>query len=207
MEKNTINTVREKAVLYGSEALDNQDLLNLILSGKKLDFLTDNNINIIEYIAQNDMIVVKKNLGTIGMTLKAYHELSVRKSQKKTSLNSPEMIYDYLKEEMQFLEQEHLFLLSLNNKNEVISKDVVFKGTSNSCIVSPRELFITAIKKGAVKIIISHNHPGGKSNPSREDVSMTKRVKECGNLMNIPLLDHIIIGKGEYYSFKEEGLL
>jgi len=96
--------------------------------------------------------------------------------------------------------EEHLILLTLSTKNDVTGVFTVAQGSLNASIVHPREIFKRAIVNNANKIIILHNHPSGDPTPSQEDLSITKKVREGGELLSIPLLDHIIVGDGEAYS-------
>ncbi|WP_412990001.1 RadC family protein [Pediococcus siamensis] len=103
--------------------------------------------------------------------------------------------------------QEQLTLFCLNTKNKIIYQKVIFKGSLNSATVHPREIFHEALRIGTNKIMITHNHPSGEIKPSKQDISFTKRLKECGVLLGIELLDHIITGSENYYSFAEQRLL
>ena len=98
-------------------------------------------------------------------------------------------------------------LLMLNTKARLIGETDISKGTVNASLVSPRELFIEALQKNAVSIILLHNHPSGDPTPSKEDILITKRIKEAGNLIGIELLDHIIIGNNCYTSLAEQNLV
>lgn len=98
-------------------------------------------------------------------------------------------------------------LLMLNTKSKLIGETDISKGTVNASLVSPRELFIEALEKNAVSIILMHNHPSGDPTPSKNDILLTKRVIDAGNLIGIELLDHIIIGNNCYISFAEQRLL
>lgn len=122
-------------------------------------------------------------------------------------LSLPSTIADYYMEEMRHLKQEHMKLLMLNTKSKLLGETDISKGTVNASLVSPRELFIEALNKQAVAIILIHNHPSGDTTPSRNDILLTKRVQEAGRLIGIELLDHIIIGNNCYMSFAEEQLL
>jgi DNA repair protein RadC len=95
----------------------------------------------------------------------------------------------------------------LNTKNVVISMKDVSIGSLNSSIVHPREVFSEAIRKNSASIIVCHNHPSGDPTPSKEDINVTERLKECGKLLGIELLDHLIIGNGSYISLKEKCIL
>ncbi len=119
----------------------------------------------------------------------------------------PSSIAKYYMEEMRHQKQEHMKLLMLNTKSKLLGETNISKGTVNASLVSPRELFIEALNKQAVSIILVHNHPSGDPTPSKTDILLTKRVKEAGELIGIELLDHIIIGNNCYISFAEQQLL
>lgn len=110
-------------------------------------------------------------------------------------------------EDMRHKQQEELVLIALNTKNKFISDRIISKGTVNSSLVSPREIFIDALQNNAVNIIILHNHPSGDPTPSQEDIRITERIREAGNLIGITLLDHIVIGDNCYVSFKERQMM
>ena len=95
----------------------------------------------------------------------------------------------------------------MNGKSKLIGETNISKGTVNAALITPRELFIEALQKNAVSIVIMHNHPSGDPTPSREDRLITRRIQESGALIGIELLDHIIIGNNCYISFREEGML
>lgn len=119
----------------------------------------------------------------------------------------PASIARYYMEELRHEKQEVMKLLMLNSKAKLIGESNVSKGTVNVSVITPRELFIEALQKNAVSIVIMHNHPSGDPTPSREDLLTTKRILEAGLLIGIELLDHIIIGNNCYVSFREKGLL
>ena len=110
-------------------------------------------------------------------------------------------------EDLRHERQEHMKLLMLNSKAKLIGETDISKGTVNATIITPRELFIEALQKNAVSIIIMHNHPSGDPSPSKEDRLITRRIQEAGALIGIELLDHIIIGNNCYVSFLNEGML
>lgn len=111
-----------------------------------------------------------------------------------------------LAEEMKDYEQEHLLCIYLNTKNQILQKKTIFIGSLNQSIAHPREIFKVAVKIAAARIVICHNHPSGSPTPSHNDIVFTKRLKECGEMMGIELLDHLVIGGSEYISLREEGL-
>ena len=109
-------------------------------------------------------------------------------------------------EEMRHQEQEILMLAMLNSKGLLIADQVISKGTVRAAMSSPREIFIEAVRHHAVSIILLHNHPSGIPDPSREDILMTRRVRDAGRLLGIELLDHIIIGDCQAVSMREQGI-
>lgn len=123
-------------------------------------------------------------------------------------LTSPEHIFNMMNEvfDMQNLAEEYLYMIACDTKQKVLGVFEISHGTVNASLINPREVFIRALLCGAVSIFLIHNHPSGNSCPSVEDNRVTKRIKECGELMGIKLLDHIIIGDN-FYSFKQEGML
>ena len=109
-------------------------------------------------------------------------------------------------EELRHLEQEVLLLLMLNSKSRLIRDMVISIGTVRAALISPREIFIQALRHQAVSVILLHNHPSGVPEPSREDLQLTRRVRQAGTLIGVELLDHIIIGDRQAVSLRELGL-
>lgn len=122
-------------------------------------------------------------------------------------IRSPKDAADYLMPELRYLQHERFCILHLNTKNHVIQKDIISIGTLNSAIVHPREVFRSAIKRSSASILLAHNHPSGDPAPSPEDIQMTKRLVEVGDVVGIDVLDHIIIGDNRFHSLKEQGLM
>lgn len=145
-----------------------------------------------------------------AVQLQCVGELSRRISREtareRLTVDNPQSIADYYMEEMRHCGQEQLMLLMLDTKSRMITDMVVSKGTVNASIISPREIFVEALRHQAVFIVLLHNHPSGNPEPSREDVLITKRVNEAGKMLGIPLLDHIIIGNRCFCSLKERGV-
>jgi DNA repair protein RadC len=126
---------------------------------------------------------------------------------EKQAIRSPKDGADYVMEDLRHLSQEHFVALYLNTKNQVIHQQTVFIGSLNASIVHPREVFKEALKRSAASLVCFHNHPSGDPTPSREDIEVTKRLVDCGIMLGIEVLDHIIIGDKKYVSLKEKGLV
>ena len=122
-------------------------------------------------------------------------------------ISSPKDAYEMIKEQLEGLDREQFIIACLNTKNEPTNITVVSVGTLNKAIVHPREVFKTAILSNAASIMAFHNHPSGETTPSQQDIQLTNRLYEAGELLSIKLLDHLIIGDGTFTSLKEKGYL
>lgn len=142
------------------------------------------------------------------LNLKVVKEKEVKYEVETEIANSPKVCRDIIESifHLSELSEENLVMLTLDTKNKVTGAYLVSTGSLNSSIVHPREVFKRALMSNASSIIIAHNHPSGDIEPSREDISITKRLNECSKILGIHLLDHIIIGDS-YLSFKEKGYL
>ena len=204
--------LRETITKYSAETLSELELISLILGEKIAKKIKDNDIYSLSSLVQLSDKEIKQLLGITDITLskvKALFELSVRKTSLTSVdiISSPKDIVE-VAADMQYLEQEVLRLYCLNTKNSIIKKLNLFKGGINTSIVDPRILFKEALKCNSASIIICHNHPSGDPTPSKEDISLTTRLKECGRILGVTVVDHIIIGSnGKYTSLKEKGLV
>ena len=123
------------------------------------------------------------------------------------TISSPKDAYEMIKEQLEGLDREQFIIACLNTKNEPTNISVVSVGTLNKAIVHPREVFKTAILSNAASIMAFHNHPSGETTPSQQDIQLTNRLYEVGELLGIKLLDHLIIGDRTFTSLKEKGYL
>lgn len=141
-----------------------------------------------------------------AMQLLAALELGKRLNQeglgKRSFLGSPKKVYDHLKDDLEPLDQEHFIVLYLDTKGFLIDRVDLFKGSLNASLVHQREIFKHAVSMSAASFIMVHNHPSGDATPSQADRKTTQVVKEAATLMDIPMTDHIIIGKSQFYSFQ-----
>ena len=159
-----------------------------------------------------ERLMAIKGIGKVkAIQLSCISELAKRLSkatyQEALCFSEPGSIARYYMEDLRHEKHELMKLLMLNTKARLIGETNISKGTVNASLITPRELFIEALQKNAVSIVIMHNHPSGDPTPSREDMLITKRILDAGALIGIELLDHIIIGNNQYISFREEGLL
>ena len=131
--------------------------------------------------------------------------VSVASEMQKFKISSPQDIGNVYMEELRYKKKEIFRVVLLNTKNVIIGSKDISEGSLNASIVHPREVFLEAINKSANKMILMHNHPSGDPTPSSEDINITKRLISAGQIVGIEILDHVIIGDGSFYSFKENG--
>lgn len=218
---NDENLPYEKFLNLGPEALTEAELLAIIIRTGTKDFSSFD-------LAKQILELPKKQKGILGLhelslqdlmsvkgigkvkavKIKCITELSKRLSKasakKGLQFTNPSSIAAYYMETMRHLPYEQVILLLLDGKNHLIKEIVLSKGTVNASLLSPRDVFQKALEYGAVYLLLLHNHPSGDATPSRQDLELTKRIKELSVLMEIPLLDHIIIGDNTYSSLKEQ---
>lgn len=139
------------------------------------------------------------------VSIKMVREGSTKYENRK--IETPFDAYVLLKNFLEDSDREKLLVVCLDTKNQPINICTVSVGTLNSSLVHPREVFKTAILSNSNQIMLAHNHPSGISAPSNEDKAMTNRIKDAGVILGIELIDHIIIGSNEYFSFKENRLM
>ena len=212
---------RERAIKYGVENLSNSEILAIILrSGTKSKSVKDLSLEIIDLVGdmsnfRNLTINKLMNIRGIGMT-KAIELISVIEFSKRIYFDNSRNyikikrgidVFNNFKDLFLNVKQEQFYCLYLNNKNIVIERKLLFMGTINRSVVHPREIFKNAYLCSASGIICLHNHPSGDINPSMEDKRLTKALVDIGKIQNIPILDHIIIGEDNYFSFMENDLL
>lgn len=126
------------------------------------------------------------------------------RNEYNQNIGNPFSLYKILRTLLEEEDRENFLVISLDTKNHINGINVISTGTLNSSLVHPREVFKMAILNNSNSIIIAHNHPSGDTEPSNEDIKVTDRLVECGKILGIEVLDHIIVGEG-YYSFKEKG--
>lgn len=206
---------QERLLNFGANHLSNQELLSVLLgvnteTTKQL-LIEFEGIKLLNEATIEELTAVKGIGKTKGTQMLAAIELGKRINRHKPVeayiIRSPEDAANYLMEELRQEKQERFVVLFLDTKNKVFHKETVFVGSLNASIVHPREVFRIAVKRSAASIIVCHQHPSGDPTPSQEDIHVTRRLAEVGNLMGIPVLDHIIIGDRRFVSLKEKGYI
>lgn len=212
---------RERMIDLGASHLSNQELLAILLgSGTKKESVMELSNRLLVHFegimllkdATIEELTAIRGIGVAkAVLLLSAIEMGKRMQKMKPveryMIRSPEDGADFVMEEMRDLKQEHFICLFLNTKNQVLHRQTIFIGSLNASIVHPREVFKEAVKRSAASIICAHNHPSGDPTPSQEDIQVTRRLKECGKMIGIELLDHLVIGDRKFISLKEKGYL
>lgn len=230
MNKNDISQIPkderpyEKIFKKGAEYLDNYELIAVLLrSGTHNNSVIDIAKNILKHPLVNNDI---ENLHRLGFSelskisgigkirsaqfialMELSRRISKAQARKLLCFSNPQTIADYFMEDMRHLSYEKVIVVFLNARGDYIGDKEIFKGTATASLASAREVFIEALKHDAVNIVFLHNHPSGDPSPSKDDWILTENLINAGKLMQIPLIDHIIIGNKRYYSFREKGCL
>jgi DNA repair protein RadC len=214
---------RERLQKLGSGALSAQELLALVLgrgvSGKSVMSIAQELIAKFGSVkgvseATIEELVYIKGIGTAkAAQLKASFELGKRQELEKESpyeaydITDPQTVVKAIRSSIKDKAKEHFKLVILSTRNKIITITNVSTGTLSASLVHPREVFRDAIRHSASSVVLVHNHPSGDPDPSEEDLRITRRLVDAGKIIGIDVLDHIIIGKDRFTSFKEKGLI
>lgn len=219
---------REKLQRLGRGSLTNEELIAIFLrtgmQGCNVMDLARNMLEKVDFslgrlvdMEVDEICRLVKGIGLAkACTLAAVFELgkrAARDSLKRPDMSLPRHVYEYMIDVLRSERQEHVFALNLNSRNELIKTTDVVVGTLTRVLVHPRDVFRDAINYGACRIVLVHNHPSGSPQPSLYDEEMTEQIAKAGEVLHIPLMDHIIIGYGgkkeesNYYSFFLNGKL
>lgn len=212
---------REKALQYGISTLNNNELLALII---KSSYPKSNVFKLVEdlinkangfynlfSLSYEELISIKGIKQARALEVLAILEIGKRLSQidrvKENDLNNPEKVVKWLRFNLGYSDVEEFFVVYLNGKGIIIKAETLFKGSKNTSIVGIDEILRKAIILKASYILVAHNHPSDDATPSNQDIYLTDNLSKSCEMMGIPLLDHIIIGKTSYFSFKNHSML
>jgi len=218
---------REKIISKGVQYLSNAELIAVIIGSGTVgsnvidtaNSLINNSGSLIKLLKSTLQELTKhKGIGKAkACQLLALFEITRRfnfefaneefNKLKEKEISSPDLLVELIRSKIIFDNREHFYLISFDARNRLINIDEISQGSMTASVVHPRETFEMAIKRQAVQIVISHNHPSGDVKPSPEDNNITLRIKEAGIILGIKLIDHIIISKTGYFSFKENKML
>ncbi len=206
---------RERFKKYGVGALSNEELLSILLrTGTKLKSVKELSLDILSEIDINDLVnydfTSLKNIKGVGevkaITILSAIEFGKRvlsRSDLVKQIKTGDDVFYLVKDDMENCLQEKFMVVYLDTKKYVINKKVIFVGTVNNSSITPRDVFREAVKLNSASMILVHNHPAGSILPSYEDVYLTNEFIKLGKMMGISVIDHLIIGKNKYYSFRE----
>ena len=211
----------EKCLEYGASSLDNAELLAAIIrtgtnglsSIQLAEKLLENagNLNGLYGMSVSELMQIK-GIGKakavqICCILELSRRIAKQKARERLDFSNAETIAEYYMEDMRHLSVEKVMLLLLDGRHRLMKEILLSKGTANSSWVPVRSIFVEALRCEAVYMILIHNHPSGYPEPSREDLIITRQIKEAGELLGIPLSDHIIIGDKCYTSLREQNMM
>lgn len=211
---------RERLAQLGPQALSNAELIAILL---RVGVEGENAVQVGQRLLQHfggirglhrasfSEVLQQRGVGeakvaTIKAAIELGRRLTLEAPEERPSIGSPADAAALVKYEMQALEKEHLRVILLDTRNNVIEIDEVYRGSLNASVVRVGEVFTPAVRRNAASILVVHNHPSGDPTPSPEDISITRSLVQAGKILQIELLDHIIIGQGNYVSLKEKGL-
>lgn len=216
---------RERLEHSGPDVLSNQELLAITISTgvvtgntkyTAIDLATNllKEFDSLKGVAQADFkqLIDVSGIGPAkACQIMAAFELGKRVAMFSTSnkpvIRQPTDVFDYFRDEMSLLPHEVFRVVALDTKNRILKDKIISEGTLNASIVHPRDVFRFAVLQTAANIILLHNHPSGDPTPSKEDLQITKRLVEVGNVMDVRVLDHLVIAGGTYLSMKEMGFI
>ena len=213
---------RERLQKLGPEALSSQELLALVIGRgipkKSVMIIAQEllarfrNVKAISQATLEELSQIKGIGPAKAAQIKACFELGKREDLEPPDLvpfdiKNPEAVVKAIRASVQDKAKEHFKLILLNSRNRVIAISTISIGTLTTSLVHPREVFKEAIMHSAASVVLAHNHPSGDPDPSEDDLKITKKLVESGKILGIEVIDHIIIGKIDHYSFREKGLI
>ncbi|MEI8201512.1 MAG: DNA repair protein RadC [Bacteroidota bacterium] len=213
---------REKLILKGKAALSDAELIAILIgSGNKNESAVDLSKRILNSTQNNLVSLSKLSLNELqsfkgigeakAISIVAALELGKRRREsealEKPKITTSRDAFEIIQSVLSDLQYEEFWVILLNRSNKVIGKFQVSDGGVSGTVVDPKKLFKLALENNASYIILSHNHPSGNLKPSEADIQLTRKLTEAGKLLELPVLDHIIMGEEKYLSFADEGLM
>tara|TARA_B110000967_G_scaffold80448_1_gene83181 strand:- start:2033 stop:2737 length:705 start_codon:yes stop_codon:yes gene_type:complete len=213
---------REKLMKLGRQLLSDAELLAILIGSgsrsesaielcKRILHQSDNNINQLAKLSVNDLMKFKGIGEAKAISIIAALEIGRRRKSEavivKTSITSSTHLYEYIKPVLEDLPHEEFWIVLLSRANKIIDKQLIGRGGISETTADIKLIFKKSIESLASGIILAHNHPSGNLKPSQSDINLTNKIIEASKLMDIKVLDHLIIGDGNYYSFADEGII
>lgn len=208
--KNKELKIREKREFYGVEGLNDGDIIADITGIKPIvverKIKEYNSVYNFINTGFKDKELTKRQSEKLESLKELYERFNKSCANNKKKLNSPHVVNEVMRHIAQY-EQEVFYLLIMDSKLRLLKSIELFKGSINISISHPRDIFREILKYNGASFFICHNHPSGDPSPSQEDTNFTLALHDASRMMNIPMMDHVIIGKEGYYSYKEAGLI
>jgi DNA repair protein RadC len=213
---------REKLLLKGKTALSDAELIAILIGSgsrdetavelsKRILSSASNNLNQLGKMSIVDLQKFKGIGEAKAISIAAALELGRRRKEtdavKRVKITASSVVFENMREVMEDLPHEEFWVLLLNRGNQILERVNISKGGVSQTVVDSKIVFKMAIDKLASSIILCHNHPSGNLKPSDADIQLTKKLKEAGRILDLPILDHLIIADNTYFSFADEGLL
>ena len=212
---------REKLRDNGAQVMSNSELLAILLRSGNQD---ESALRLAEHLLERqgglaglggataEALEQDKGIGeakasTVLAAIELGRRVALLEPAQRLTIKTPDDVAALLLPRFRYESREHFLAVLLSTKNHVLKTAVISIGSLNASIVHPRELFREAINCRAAAVILAHNHPSGDPTPSPEDVALTRKLVEAGSLLDIPVLDHLILGDGKFISLKEKGIL
>jgi DNA repair protein RadC len=213
---------REKLLLKGRSSLSDAELLAILLGtgtkalsavdlAKQIMRKADQNLNNLARLSVNDLIKIKGIGKAKAISIVSALELGRRRKEAQASgklrISGSTDAVEVIRPDLMDLNHEEFWIIILNRANYVMKKIQISRGGISGTVADPKLIFKSALEQNGSSIILIHNHPSGNLQPSQADITLTKNLKEAGNFMEIPVLDHLIVSDNCYFSFADEGLL
>jgi DNA repair protein RadC len=212
---------RERLLREGAENLSDVELLAILLrtgtrqeSALQLAQRILAEVGGLRYLAERSFEELSRINGVgpakvaqVKSAIELGRRLAALQPEQRPQVRSPQDVVRRWMPRLRFEQQEHLIVILLNTKNEIIAEEEIFVGTLDSSIAHPREVFKSAIRRSSAALILLHNHPSGDPTPSGEDIRLTRQMAQAGEILGIEVLDHVILGDQRYRSLREEGVL
>ena len=212
---------REKALMYGITSLDDNELLALIIKSAYRDSnvfrLADavleraNGFQNLFSLTYEELVSIKGIKTAKALEIMAILEIAKRLAKvdriAEPDLDNPSKVVTWLRFSLGYSDKEEFFVVYLNGKGSIIKSEVLHRGNKNSSVVGIDDVMRMAILTKASYLLVAHNHPSDNTKPSQADIDITNNLLKAGKMLGIPLIDHIIIGKTTYFSFKNHGMI
>lgn len=212
----------ERLLNYGSNYLSNEELIAIIIktgtykySSKEISSILLSEIDGLKNIINinYEQLIKIKGIGKVkAVTILALIEITRRINMKvetiyNVKITNTSKVFEYYKDKFKEKSQEYFYAIYLDNNKRIIKEKLLYMGTINQTLIHPMDIFKEAYLSSAISIVCIHNHPSGNVLPSKNDIEITNNLRNIGKLMGIEIIDHIIIGQNNYYSFYENGLI